>query len=64
MNAAVEQVVVHMHPAVAGFFAQYEPAALRELERELSTQIIVHQSADGAVADYSVTAVVAQPAAK
>jgi ribonuclease G len=64
MNAPVEQILVHMHPAVAGFFAQYEPAALRELERELSAQIIVHQSADSAPADYSVTAVVAQPAVK
>ena len=59
-----QHVAVHLHPAVAGFFAQYEPAALRELERELSTQVIVHQSADGGPADYSVTAVVAQPAAK
>src|SRR5262245_28910450 len=33
MNAPVQQVVVDLHPTVASFLHQYEPAALRELER-------------------------------
>jgi ribonuclease G len=64
MNAPVTQVVVDVHPTVAGFLAQYEPAAMRELERELSTEIVLHQTHDGGPADFSVTAVVAQGAAK
>jgi ribonuclease G len=64
MNAPVQQVVVDLHPTIAGFLAQYEPAAMRELERELSAQIVVHQTRNGTPADYSVTAVLAQGAAK
>ncbi len=64
MNAPVQQVVVTVHAAVAGFLARYEPAALRELERELSAEIVVQQTQEGAPAEYSVTAVVAQGAAK
>jgi ribonuclease G len=64
MNAPVEQVAVRIHPAIAGFLAQFEPAALRELERELSAEILVHQTADGAPDEYTITPVVAQPAAK
>jgi ribonuclease G len=63
LNAPVQQVVVHLHPSVAAFLGQYEPAALRELERELSVAILVHQ-ASATPADYSVTAVVAQGAVK
>ena len=40
MNAPLQQVVVHLHPAVAAFLAQDEPAALRELERELGIEVI------------------------
>jgi ribonuclease G len=64
MNAPVRQVVVELHPAVAAYLAHNEPAAIRELERELSTEIVVHQTRDGAPAEYAVTAVVAQGAAK
>ena len=64
MNAPVQQVVVDLHPSVAGFLLEYEPAALRELERELSVEIALHQTHDGAPEEYSVTAVVAQGAAK
>ena len=51
-------------PPSPRFLAHYEPAALRELERELSAEIVVHQTQDGAPAEYSVTAVVAQGAAE
>jgi ribonuclease G len=64
MNAPVRQVVVQLHRSVAAFLAQYEPAALRELERELAAEIVVHETGDGTPADYSVTAAVAQEAAK
>jgi ribonuclease G len=64
MNAPVQQVVVRLHPSVAGFLSQYEPAAVRELERELSTAIVLQQSAEGSATEYSVTAVVAQGAVK
>jgi ribonuclease G len=64
MNAPVQQVVVDLHPSVAGFLQQHEPAALRELERELSIQVALHHTPDGAPGEYSVTAVVAQGAAK
>jgi ribonuclease G len=64
INAPVQQVVVHLHPSVAAFLAQYEPAALRELERELSVAILVHQTAGDTPADYSVSAVVAKGAVK
>src|SRR6185369_5385582 len=60
MNAPVQQVVVRLHPSVASFLAQYEPAAVRELEHELSTAIVLQQSAEGSSTEYSVTAVVAQ----
>ena len=64
MNGPVQQVVVHLHPSVAAFLARYEPAALRELERELSAEILVQQTPDGMPAEYSVTPVVAQGAAQ
>jgi len=64
MNAPVQQIMVHLHPSVAAFLSRYEPAALRELERELSAEIVVQQTPDGTPAEYSVTPVVAQGAAK
>jgi ribonuclease G len=64
LNAPVPQVIVQLHATVAAFLAQYEPAALRELERELSTEITVRKTDGGTPADYAVTAVVAQGAAQ
>ena len=64
MNAPVQQVAVQLHPAVAAFLAQYEPAALRELERELSAEIIVRKTDSGTPAEYAVTAALAQGAVK
>jgi ribonuclease G len=64
MNAPVKQVAVTMHPAVAAFLTQFEPAALRELERELATAIIVHQGDDGPPGEFAVTAMLAQGAVK
>jgi ribonuclease G len=64
MNAPVQQVTVHLHPSVAAFLSRYEPAALRELERELSAAIVVHQTDEGPAGEFSVTAAVAQGAVK
>ena len=64
LNAPVPQIIVQIHPAVAAFLAQYEPAALRELERELSSKIVVRKTDSGPPAEYAVTAVVAQGAAQ
>ncbi len=63
MNAPLQQVVVNLHPAVAAFLAQYEPAALRELERELQIEVILNHIANAALGEYSVTAVAAVPGA-
>ena len=64
VNAPVQQITVHLHPSVAAFLSRYEPAALRELERELSAAIVVHQTDEGPAAEFSVMAAVAQGAVK
>jgi len=64
LNAPAPQVIVEVHAAVASFLAQYEPAALRELERELAIEIVLRKADTGLPVDYAVTAVVAQGAAQ
>ena len=64
VNAPVQQVVVQLHASIAAFLAQYEPAALRELGHELSTEINIRKTDAGNPADFTVTAVVAQGAAR
>jgi ribonuclease G len=64
LNAPARQVIVQIHATVAAFLAQYEPAALRELERELSTEITVRKTDSGTPVEYAITAVVAQGAAR
>jgi ribonuclease G len=61
MNAPLERVAVSVHPDVAGFLSEYEPAAIRELERELQIQISLRQSRDLGHAEYEVTGVAAMP---
>ena len=63
VNGPVQRVEIGLPTAVAAFLAQYEPAALREIERELGVPIAVTHL-DGAAADYSVVAVLAKEAAK
>ncbi len=61
MNAPLQQVVVHLHPSVAAFLAQEEPAALRELERELEIEVLLSHTSDRPPVEYSVTPVAAVP---
>jgi Ribonuclease G/E len=61
MNAPLQRVTVSVHPDVAGFLAEYEPAALRELERELQIEISLRQSRDLGPAQYEVAGVAAMP---
>jgi ribonuclease G len=59
MNPAVREVVVRLHPAVASFLAEFEPAALRELERELQVTITLGTAAELGDEQFEVTAVTA-----
>jgi ribonuclease G len=63
LNASLQQVVVTLHPAAAGFLAQYEPAAIRELQHELQIEVILNQNTNMTPADYTVSAVAAVPGA-
>jgi len=63
LNGPVQRVEVTVHASVAAFLTQFEPAAVRELERELSVAVKLRQVESGAPADYSVLAVLAQEAA-
>ena len=63
LNAPLQQVVVTLHPAVAAFLAQYEPAAIREIEHELGIEVILNQNTSCAAAEYAVSAGAAVPGA-
>jgi ribonuclease G len=63
LNAPVRQVSVTLHPQVAAFLAEYEPAAIRELEHELNLGVTLSPTADNP-AEYAVSAVLAHEAAK
>ncbi len=64
LNRPLQRVEVALHPSVADFLAQFEPAALREIERELGVPIAVRHGDGGAPDEYTVLAVLAQEAAK
>ncbi len=61
MNAPLSQVTVTLHPSVAAFLSQVEPAALRELERELNVAVLVHQTDHLDPAAFEVVGVSAVP---
>jgi len=61
MNAPLQRVGASVHPDVAAFLAEYEPAAVRELERELQVQISLRQSRELERGQYEVTGVAALP---
>jgi Ribonuclease G/E len=61
MNAPLERVIASVHPDVAAFLAEYEPAAVREIERELQVQVSLRQSRDFEPAQYEITGVAAVP---
>jgi ribonuclease G len=63
MNAPVRQVSVTLHPLIAAFFAEFEPAAIRELEHELNIAVTLTPTADNP-AEYAVSAVLAREVAK
>jgi ribonuclease G len=63
INGAVQRIEVGLPGAVLAFLNQYEPAALREIERELGVPVVVAELADAA-AEYSILPVVAKEAAK
>ena len=63
INGTVQRIEVGLPAQVIAFLTQYEPAALREIERELGVRIVVSKLADGA-AEYSIVPVVAKEAAK
>jgi ribonuclease G len=64
MNGAVQGIALTIHPQIGAFLAQYEPAALREIERELGVAVTVRDADGASPADYTVLAVLAQGAAK
>jgi ribonuclease G len=64
MNGAVQDIEVTIHPQIGAFLAQHEPAALREIEREIGVPVAVRHADGGPTADYTVLAVLAQGAAK
>jgi ribonuclease G len=61
MNAPLEQVIVHLHPSVAAFLAQEEPAALRELEHELEIEVLLSHTSNEDPSEIRVTAVAEAP---
>ncbi|MGH7787104.1 MAG: Rne/Rng family ribonuclease [Candidatus Binatia bacterium] len=62
LNAPVRKVAVTVHPTVAAFLAEFEPAAIREIERELGVGVLLDASGSGAPADFSIVASVAAAA--
>ncbi|MBX3024484.1 Rne/Rng family ribonuclease [bacterium] len=63
LNGAVQRLEVALPGPVLAFLHQYEPAALREIERELGVPIAVSERSDASV-DYAILPVVAKEAAK
>jgi ribonuclease G len=61
MNAPVERISVSVHPDVGAFLAEFEPAALRELERELRVGISLRSSEALDRASYELVAVAPAP---
>jgi ribonuclease G len=61
LNAPVQHITVSLHPSVAAFLAQYEPAALREAERELGVGISIHRVENSEPTRYEVTVAAAVP---
>jgi ribonuclease G len=61
LNAPVQHITVSLHPSVAAFLAQYEPAALREAERELGVEISIHRAEHLEATQYEVTVAAAVP---
>jgi ribonuclease G len=61
LNAPVQHITVSLHPSVAAFLAQYEPAALREAERELGVGISIHRVESLEPNQYEVTVAAAVP---
>lgn len=64
VNGAVQRLEVGLPAAVLTFLNQYEPAALREVERELGVPVIVTALAAADPGEYSIVPVVAKEAAK
>ncbi len=64
INGAVQRIEVGLPAAVVAFLNQYEPAALREIERELGIPIVVSEITGGDPSEYSIIPVVAKEAAK
>ncbi len=63
LNGPVRQINVTLHPSIAAFLAEFEPAALRELEHELGIAVVVTPTAENPP-EYALSAVLAQEAAK
>jgi ribonuclease G len=61
LNAPVQHITVSLHPSVAAFLAQYEPAALRDAERELGLGISIHRAENLQPSEYEVTVAAAVP---
>jgi ribonuclease G len=61
LNAPVHHITVSLHPSVATFIAQYEPAALREIERELGVEVSIHRVENLDPTQYEVTVATAVP---
>lgn len=59
----VRQIAVTLHPAVASFLAEFEPAAIADLELELGVDVVLQPARDGGAELYSVTAMSAVPGA-
>jgi ribonuclease G len=59
MNTPVREVAVTLHAAVAKFLAEFEPAAIREIEHELGIAVTLSPSAE-TPGEYAVSAVLTQ----
>jgi ribonuclease G len=60
MNGPLRELTATVHPEVASFLAEAEPAALRELERELSLSISLRASSHLARDQFEVVGVAAE----
>lgn len=60
-NAPLKDVIVTLHPSVAAYFRDNEPAAVRELERELNVGVVLKESETTAPDHYEVVSVAAIP---
>jgi len=60
MNAPLQQVTVTLHPLVATFLDQQEPAAIREIEHELDIKIVMRKSREHPPDQYAVVAVLSE----